>query len=231
MENFESKAKIVGNIEFPNFKSIRVMMMPFYLYDLNTIPKYLEHYKETLKAMINLIPPTTEQYKDTPAYLTIDERLVECGEIQRNPGLHVDGMYNGKVGGPWSGNDIDDGSWGSVGNGMLVVSNISQSLDVYIGKVNGFPIKDGDCEHLRNELETLTKFSPNSGEVVWADGLCIHEALPMNNDVLRQFVRISLPNDGVWFEDYTHNPLGIKPKGKILPARIDEQRKIYNKVQ
>ena len=35
MNKFESKAKIVGNITFPNFKNIRVMMMPFYLYDLD----------------------------------------------------------------------------------------------------------------------------------------------------------------------------------------------------
>ena len=217
MNKFESKAKIVGNISFPNFKNIRVMMMPFYLYDLNTIPSTLNHYKDTLKELLKLVPQDVEHYKDTPAYL-------------RNPGLHVDGMYDGVIGaGPWSG--IDDGSWGSVGNGMLVVSNVSNSLDVYTGEVNGFPIKDGDCEHLRDQLFNLNKFSPKECEVVWADGLCVHEAKPLEKDALRQFVRISLPNDGVWFEDYTENPLGVKPKGKILPARIPSQRKLYNKEQ
>ena len=52
MNKFESKAKIVGNITFPNFKNIRVMMMPFYLYDLNTIPSTLNHYKDTLKEVV-----------------------------------------------------------------------------------------------------------------------------------------------------------------------------------
>jgi hypothetical protein len=112
MNKFESKAKIVGNISFPNFKNIRVMMMPFYLYDLNTIPSTLNHYKDTLKELLKLVPQDVEHYKDTPAYLTIDERFISKGEIQRNPGLHVDGMYDGVIGaGPWSG--IDDGSWGS----------------------------------------------------------------------------------------------------------------------
>ena len=195
------------------------MMMPFYLYDLDTIPSTLNHYKETLKELLKLVPQDVEHYKDTPAYLTIDERFISKGEIQRNPGLHVDGMYDGVIGaGPWSG--IDDGSWGSVGNGMLVVSNVSNTLDVYTGEVNGFPIKDGDCEHLREEILNLNKFSPKAGEVVWADGLCVHEALEMEEDCLRQFIRISLPNNGVWFEDYTHNPKGVKPKGKILPATL-----------
>ena len=230
MNKFESKAKIVGNISFPNFKNIRVMMMPFYLYDLNSIPSTLNHYKDTLKELLKLVPQDVEHYKDTPAYLTIDERFISKGEIQRNPGLHVDGMYDGVIGaGPWSG--IDDGSWGSVGNGMLVVSNVSNSLDVYTGEVNGFPIKDGDCEHLRDQLNNLNKFSPKECEVVWADGLCVHEAKPLEKDALRQFIRISLPNDGVWFEDYTENPLGVKPKGRILPARIPSQRKLYNKEQ
>lgn len=229
MNKFESKAKIVGKIEFPNFKNTRVMMMPFYLYDLNTIPDNLNHYKETIKQLISLVPKATEQYEDTPAYLTIDERFIIKGEIQRNPGLHVDGMYNGEAIGPWS--SIDDGSWGSVGNGMLIASNVSNSLDVYTGEINGFPINDGDCEHLRDQLNNLNKFSPKAGEVVWADGLCIHEAIPLEDDFLRQFIRISLPNNGVWFEDYTHNPKGVKPKGKILPARLESQKILYNKEQ
>ena len=79
MNSFESKAQIVGNIEFPNFKNTRIMMMPFYLYDLNTLPDNLKHYKETIKQLINLVPKSVEQYEDTPAYLTIDERLV-CKE-------------------------------------------------------------------------------------------------------------------------------------------------------
>jgi hypothetical protein len=48
---------------------------------------------------------------------------------------------------------------------MLVVSNVSNSLDVYTGEVNGFPIKDGDCEHLRVQLNNLNKFSPKECEV------------------------------------------------------------------
>lgn len=228
---FKSIAYKTGNINFPKFSHTRIMMMPFYLHDLDTIPNTLNHYKNVIKELIKQIPNHVEFYEDTPAYLTIDERFVPKNTIQRNPGLHVDGMYQGTTAGPWSGTGTDPGSWGNVGNGMLLASNTSNTVNIYIGDVIGNPINDGDCEHLREQLPYLSKQSPKQGEVYWADGFNMHESLPVKKDTYRQFIRISLPNDGVWFEDYTHNPLGIKPKGKILPPRLDQQRKLYNKEQ
>jgi hypothetical protein len=43
--------------------------------------------------------------------------------------------------------------------------------------------------------------------------------MPMKTATKRQFVRLSLPSDGPWFEGYTENPLGIKPPVEILPRR------------
>ena len=229
MKHFTSIAESRGTIRLPKPIGTRVIMMPFFIHDLSTIPVNLTKYLPTIVAMLKLAPNHIEAYKDTPAYLTIDERFVQAGTIQRNPGLHVDGMYQGTFAGPWS--HTDPGSWGSVGNGMLIVSNVSQSVAVYTGDFSGSPINDGDCEHLRGQLVGKKMILPKAGEVIWADGLNVHESLPMIASGVRQFIRISMPNDGVWFEDYTHNPLGVKPKGKILPARLPSQRKLYGKEQ
>ena len=226
---FKSISYPVGKIIFPKFTNTRIMMMPFMLHDINTIPQSLAHYVLTIKQLLKMIPDHVESYNDTPAYLTIDERFVPINTIQRNPGLHIDGMYQGTTAGPWSGSN--PGSWGSCGNGMLIASNIDNTVNIYNGNVQGYPINDGDCEHLRNQLSNLVRYSPLAGEVIWADGFNIHESLPVKEDCNRQFIRISLPNDGVWFEDYTPNPLGVQPKGVILPPRIASQAKLYNKEQ
>lgn len=60
-------------------------------------------------------------------------------------------------------------------------------------------------------------FQPNT--VYWCGPTTIHEALPMTVDTYRQFMRISMPNDGAWHEGYTENPFGVKPTGPIHPAR------------
>ncbi len=229
MKSFISIASKAGQIEFPEYKGTRIMMMPFYAHDVDgTIPDSIAQYRDPIKKMLAAAPAHCELWGDTPCYLTIDERFVQSGAVQRNPGLHIDGMLNGTACGAWGGSG---GSWGSVGNGMLVASSVANTLDVYIGSINGYPIGDGDCEHLRDSLDDCIKFSPLKGEVVWADGFCLHEALPMSEAGERQFIRVSLPNSGAWFEDYTHSPFGVMPAGKILPARIASQEKKYGKAQ
>ena len=50
-------------------------------------------------------------------------------------------------------------------------------------------------------------------------GLCVHESLPMDRSVDRQFIRISMPSKAGWYSNCTPNPLGIEPEGPILPHR------------
>jgi len=58
-----------------------------------------------------------------------------------------------------------------------------------------------------------------SGGLYWLSSLCVHESLPVVQDVHRQFVRISLPSTADWYEGCTPNPKGIQPTGKIMPRR------------
>lgn len=215
---FESKGFPVANVKelFPEFSGIRVMMMPFYMSDLSTIPDFLFRYKPLLAKMLQNAPEFVKDFVGATAYLTIDEMHVKGGAIQRNAGVHVDGMYNNTLAGAWGGNG---GGWGSCSNGMLLVSNTDDLCQYWTGTVQGTPVGDGDCSHLEDQLSSLEHSFMKAGEVVWADGLLVHESLPTKSDVSRQFVRISLPNNAPWFVGYTENPLGIKPCGKIINER------------
>lgn len=217
-DSFESKGFKVGSVKelFPEFSETRIMMMPFYIYDIASIPESLEHYKPVIIAMLSMQPDFVKSFEGNTAYLTIDELFVKAGAIQRNAGLHVDGMYNNTLAGAWGGNG---GSWGSCTNGMLLASNTDDLCKYWTGHVDGVPINDGDCEHLKDQLQKMTEHSMKNGDVVWADGLLIHESLPTRKDINRQFIRISLPNNAPWFVGYTENPLGILPCGEIINTR------------
>lgn len=153
---------------------------------------------------------TEKRHLGEVGYLTIDERELAPGDTLRRSGLHVDGYYQGRCG-AWGGG----GGWGSVGNGMLTVSNTAYCR-AYLGVIDGEPGPEGECEHLT---------MPNAGElfeagsVYWLDGACVHESLPVESPTRRQFVRLSLPSNGPWFEGYTPNPAGVLPSNEILPTR------------
>lgn len=202
---------------FPEFTGTRVMMMPFYAHDLKgSIPDNLKQYLPIIEKMIGSAPNHVRYWNENTAYLTIDEKALVVDECQRKQGLHVDGMYKGVLSGAWGGSG---GGWGSCSNGMLLVSNTDDLCKMWTGDFKGVPVNDGDCEHLRNQLSSKEEYSFKNGDVIWADGLCVHQSFPTNKPVNRQFVRISLPNNSPWFEGYTENPLGIKPTGEIIKER------------
>lgn len=207
MESFNSTFRKIWNhskIEFPEFTGLRVMMMPVVLGSLEGVP---EQYHEFV---LSLYEVTEKRHMGQIGYLTIDEQDLEPNETLRRSGLHVDGYYHGRCG-AWGG----DGSWGSVGNGMLTISS-TPHCKAYLGVFNGKPLDEGECGHLTlpNEGEVF-----EDGHIYWVDGACVHESMPVVEKTKRQFVRLSMPSNGPWFEGYTENPTGIQPSNDILPAR------------
>lgn len=216
MAGFTSVGYKVANLaaEFPDFSGTRIMMMPFHAHDVDgSLPDSLAAYKPLLRAMIARAPDHVIFPEDATAYLTIDEMELNAGVIQRKSGLHVDGMLQGELAGAWGGGG---GGWGSCGNGMLLASNTDDLCKMWTGAFDGVPVSDGDCEHLRGQLDNAECYSFQAGDVIWADGLMVHESFPATSAVKRQFVRVSLPNNAPWFAGYTENPLGIKPCGPII---------------
>lgn len=208
---FESRLEYVGGLTLPKFTGIRVMMMPIILGDLSSIPNTLGRYRKTLRLLFG----RACDHLGKVGYITIDEKLVKAGQTHRRAGLHVDGVYNGSVG-AWGGDG--GGGWGAPGTGMLTVSNIA-GCKAYKQTFQGMPGPDGECDHLKAQCDETKAVIFKPGHIYWVDGLCVHESMPMTQDVERQFVRLSMPSTAPWFQGYTENPLGVKPTGPILAPR------------
>jgi len=207
-EGFTSEFRKLAEIRLPEFTGTRVMMMPVVLGDMESIPASLKHYKECIKSLFLL-----QKHKDEIGYITIDEKFVVAGTSHRRGGKHVDGVYQGTCGG-WGGGG---GGWGSHGNGMLTVSSHA-ACQAWRGFFRGWPGVEGECDHLSEQCVLGEVLEPKT--VYWVDGMCVHESMPIDKDINRQFIRLSLPSGGPWFEGYTENPLGIKPSAEILPTRV-----------
>lgn len=213
-EVFDSIFQEKYALKLPEFTGMRVMMMPVLIGDSASLPEFLADWRKTFEEVSAM---ADESVHGQVGYITIDEKTVGGGATHRRAGAHVDGVYQGSVGG-WGGGRTG-GGWGGVGNGMLTVSNIT-GCRAWNKTMQGWPGWEGECDHLLDQLPEAEAvvFKPNV--VYWLDGLCVHESIPQPKVVDRQFVRLSLPSEGPWFEGYTENPMGIKPTGPILPPRV-----------
>lgn len=206
---FQSSFRKVWNhspLAFPEFSGTRIMMMPVILGEeiMRGVP---EHYQSLVGKLYDSIE---NRFNGKIGYLTIDEKVLEPGKTLRRSGLHVDGYYHGRCGAWGAG-----GGWGSVGNGMLTISS-TPHCRAYLGMIEGEPKDEGECDHLKMPNEGVLF---EAGHIYWVDGACVHESLPVTETTKRQFVRLSMPSNGPWFEGYTENPFGILPSNEILPRR------------
>jgi hypothetical protein len=196
----------------PDFSGIRVMMMPFHVADpIHTLPPKLREYAELVEYI------TTADGWKAPAgvgYLTVDEAELRAGETHRRPGLHVDGVgEDGSVGtGAWG------GGGGYAAHGMVLMSNVLGCVG-WAGDFEGEPGRDGDCTHLAPQCFAKPAVFFEPLRAYWCGPLAVHQAVPVQRDCRRQFVRVSMPSKAPWHQGYTANPLGIKPAGPVLPAR------------
>ena len=191
-------------LTFPEFSRTRVMMMPVKLGDLAGVP---EPYGELVAHLYGV---TENRFHGSVGYLTIDEKHLGDGATLRRAGRHVDGFYQGKCG-AWGGG----GGWGSVGNGMLTISS-TPHCRAWLGTYDAEPGPDGGCDHITMQGDGVLF---EAGQVYWVDGACIHESVPVSGPTARQFVRLSMPSNGPWFEGYTPNPTGVLPSHAVLPPR------------
>lgn len=206
MMSFTSQSIRIKPITLPEFSDLRVMMLPVVIGEESSYPDLLGPWRSTLAQLADLVPEHTGRV----GYITVDEKVLQAGETMRRPGKHVDGVYRGADGG-WGGGG---GSWGS--KGLLTVSS-APGCRVWNQEFQGQPGSEGECDHLADQCgegELL-----EADEVYWMHGLCVHESLPMDEAMPRQFARLSLPSDSPWFEGYTANPLGVSPTGPVLPRR------------
>lgn len=99
MKYFQSKFERVGDVRFPDFHNIRVLMMPVILGDPCSLP--VLSYKRAFEVLCSLWP----NHLGSVGYITI-------GQTHRRPGKHVDGVLGNL-----------DGAWGGDRNGMLLAAS------------------------------------------------------------------------------------------------------------
>lgn len=188
-------------VSLPKPSHIRILMMPFLIHNLDTLP-LSEEWRGIVHQMKGGLP------LHGIAYLTIDERTVPAGFTHRRPGLHVDGWVD----------DVNDGGWGGGGWGITGWSTLSSHVGciAYKQSFKGLPKSFGDCEHLREECKQGEFLE--ASHIYLMGNLAVHKSVPILKETLRQFVRLSFPSEAGWPISCTPNPLGIKPK-KLLPAR------------
>lgn len=210
---FRSELYYIGRVQLPPFSGIRVMMMPFYLHDpIGSLPSSLDAWKHTVQQI------SAASHTEGVGYLTIDEAFVRAGETHRRPGLHVDGVGPDGLTGGWGG----DGGWGGGRNGGMFMVSSHVGCRAWDHDFEGAPGLNGDCSHLQvSTLEPYQEYVLMPNELWWCSSLCVHEALPMEQDTHRQFCRVSMPSTAPWYRGYTANPLGILPTGPIHSGRED----------
>lgn len=209
-DKFESVFEKICEVKLPGYSGLRIMMLPVIIGEPTSLPAFADGYKETFMHVCEAYV----KHRGEVGYLTVDEKTVQPQSTHRRAGAHVDGIYQGGVG-AWGGGG---GSWGSHGNGMLTVSSPA-GCKAWKQEVVGWPGFEGECDHLRDQLKDDCATLFEKEMLYWVDGLCVHESMPFEVPTERQFLRLSLPSCGPWFEGYTENPLGVLPTGPTLGVR------------
>jgi hypothetical protein len=193
----KSKSKMIKPISLPEYRGDRVYMHEFNM-ENPILPVGYERWESFLKEVIDCSPKKTGK-----AYLTIDEKIVKKGESHRRGGPHTDGNYLfgwGGGGGGWL--TGEDGrflpreqhkeQYCSDKGGMLIVSSY-EACKAWEGDFDGEPNQGGDCSHL--DLSKLESYNLKANTLYWGNSTFIHESLPLEEDVKRQLIRITLPAD------------------------------------
>jgi hypothetical protein len=212
-------------VDFPESTGININMMPFKLYDPNTLPKEYHGYIPMIKACRTTCAPV-----DTIAYLTIQESDVLPGMTQRRPGIHIESPcvsskeaniirpdYDGRS--EYMSLAWGRGHWnGYVRGGIYMASsqdNTTRIWPIRIEKPEEVVDKHGGLEHLKDYLGDAYTLKAN--ELCWFTDRTPHESLPVTSKTHRQFFRLVVGEIDVWYSQHnTPNPLGIMPNAMIV---------------
>lgn len=82
---FKSQMRELNEVSFPEFTGEQVYMLPFD--PSKDLPNELSRWQPTIDAMMSEVP------KDRECYLLLDQKVVEPGQSQRRPGVHIDGYW------------------------------------------------------------------------------------------------------------------------------------------
>lgn len=193
----QSKSIKIKEISLPEYKGDRLYMHEFDM-ENPILPVGYERWKETIEDIIS-----HSKTKKGKAYLTIDEKIVKKGETHRRGGPHTDGNYLFGWGGGGSGwltgedgrflpQEKHEQQYCSDKGGMFIISSY-EACKGWNGTFEGQPGQGGDCSKI--DLSKMSSFILSKNTLYWGNSTFIHESLPLDKDVKRQLVRITLPAD------------------------------------
>jgi len=194
------------NIVFPEYNSVRCLMMPYIQGDPDSVPEAYRSYSPIISSVF--------LRKGDIGYLTIDESMVKAGKPHRGDraktarALHTEvGRIPGMIY-CWGG-----GGWGKKHNvelerdtEILLANNLDDSCAVWDAEHENTS-DDGDIGFASNLYPYASATMMKAGEVRRIGILTPHESLPVKRDVRRQFLRII--GSGVHGREpyFTENPL------------------------
>jgi len=210
--NTKHSGVITSRTEFPDVPNsaelyININMMPYIIgLEETTIPKkYHRYLKMISECNVSIL------LNGTIGYLTIQESFVKKGMCQRRPGLHVEAP---RIECDKDNQVLRQGthSWGGgLLGGIIMGSNIPESLEVYPCQIKDAGIsKHGCVEEYRDLLQNRVVNEEN--KLFHITDHTPHESLPVKRDCVRQFFRLVVGDIDVWYKEHsTENELGIVP--------------------
>jgi len=196
---------------WPQPTAVNVNMMPFRLFDKASVPDYLLPYWDII------VKCSGPDSKGKVGYVTVHESFVKADTTQRRGGLHTE------TPGVLVGANVEPSAqyfyhhWG-IGNfdgysceeergpdgGIYMVSNVPHSTLFYDCEVKADRVGDvpgGQCEYLRRHMGDGLLSEKNA--VYWINDRTPHEAMPVTEDTMRQYVRVVVGGISVWFRDHS----------------------------
>jgi len=181
----KSNSKIIGKVKVPSYKGL-IYMEKFNLRTLDGVP---EMFKEAVSDMTYFL-------ENGEAFLTVDGKLIEKGDKHRRGDPHMDGIWmesgwdvpsrwNMMHGTPDPSHIIDPFEV----NGGIILASDYTACKGWNGEYNDLPGDGGDCSHFNLKEGFLLE----KDTVYYANSTFIHESLPVENDVHRTLLRVSLP--------------------------------------
>jgi len=209
-----SISKELYPVSIPHYEG-EIKMLPFELSDLANIP---EKFKKLVENLISFLP-----IKQGIAFLTIDGKTIQQGSTHRRGGKHIDGNYifagNSGWGGDNGGNGGGNGwkvgengfklslpqhkiSYENPNGGMIIASDFVGCMG-WNGVFEGKAGIGGDCTHLDIKQESGFLLKPNVA--YYGNSQFVHESLPIEKNIHRNLVRITLPLEYPPLMLLTHN--------------------------
>ena len=195
---FNSQIAPIGKIALPAFIGAQVYMRKHVIGEPVQIAE-APSFEPVVERMLGSISLPT----GSEVFITVDQKELQAGTTHRRGGAHVDGNYIfdwGGGGGGWltgvDGRVLSPENhklqYCNPDGGMLIVSDF-QACRAWMGEFEGQPNQGGDCTHLTQGLAQNPSILLEPNRIYLTNSTCVHESLPLTEDVARTLVRITLP--------------------------------------